>query len=179
MSNQTSAEQLVSSKFSKWKLKYARLTTYEKVIKVLTLLTTLLMLCFLTCVALNIIEIVSCETSYGNVIASEKEYQNGKFVGYKNTYLIYYDNVYDSHISSTLVNKQYNAGTSLKVYLKKQGDTLIVSEYYKTDEAANQDTSVAEVIIAKNRHGSTGTVNMGWNGKFTKFVTIDKDQGDQ
>ena len=56
-------------------------------------------------------------------------------MGYKNTYLIYYDNVYDSHISSTLVNKQYNAGTSLKVYLKKQGDTLIVSEYYKTEPA--------------------------------------------
>ena len=58
--------------------------------------------------------------------------------------------------------------------IEQDADTVIFlyrSEYYKTDEAG-QDTSIAEVIIAKNRHGSTGTVNMGWNGQFTKFVTI-------
>ncbi len=63
--------------------------------------------------------------------------------------------------------------------IEQDADTVIFlyrSEYYKSNEAGNQDTSVAEVIIAKNRHGSTGTVNMGWNGKFTKFVTIDKEQ---
>ncbi len=64
----------------------------------------------------------------------------------------------------------------------QDADTVIFlyrSEYYKTDDAAGQDTSIAEVIIAKNRHGSTGTVNMGWNGQFTKFVTIadDRDVG--
>ncbi len=64
--------------------------------------------------------------------------------------------------------------------IEQDADTVIFlyrSEYYKTDEAANQDTSIAEIIIAKNRHGSTGTVNMGWNGQFTKFVTIEEDQG--
>ena len=63
--------------------------------------------------------------------------------------------------------------------IEQDADTVIFlyrSEYYKTDEAANQDTSIAEIIIAKNRHGSTGTVNMGWNGQFTKFVTIETDQ---
>ena len=65
--------------------------------------------------------------------------------------------------------------------IEQDADTVIFlyrSEYYKTDEAG-QDTSIAEVIIAKNRHGSTGTVNMGWNGQFTKFVTIadDRDVG--
>ncbi len=63
--------------------------------------------------------------------------------------------------------------------IEQDADTVIFlyrSEYYKTDEAAKQDMSIAEIIIAKNRHGSTGTVNMGWNGQFTKFVTIDKDQ---
>ncbi len=63
--------------------------------------------------------------------------------------------------------------------IEQDADTVIFlyrSEYYKTDDAANQNTSVAEIIIAKNRHGSTGTVNMGWNGQFTKFITIDKDQ---
>ncbi len=59
--------------------------------------------------------------------------------------------------------------------IEQDADTVIFlyrSEYYKTDDVAGQDTSIAEVIIAKNRHGSTGTVNMGWNGQFTKFVTI-------
>ncbi len=63
--------------------------------------------------------------------------------------------------------------------IEQDADTVIFlyrSEYYKTDEV-NQDTSIAEVIIAKNRHGSTGTVNMGWNGQFTKFITIDNEQG--
>ena len=63
--------------------------------------------------------------------------------------------------------------------IEQDADTVIFlyrSEYYKTDEAANQDMSIAEIIIAKNRHGSTGSVNMGWNGQFTKFVTIDNDQ---
>ena len=65
--------------------------------------------------------------------------------------------------------------------IEQDADTVIFlyrSEYYKTGEEANQDTSIAEVIIAKNRHGSTGTVNMGWNGQFTKFITIDKEQGE-
>ena len=63
--------------------------------------------------------------------------------------------------------------------IEQDADTVIFlyrSEYYKTDDAAGQDTSIAEVIIAKNRHGSTGTVEMGWNGQFTKFITIDKDR---
>ena len=63
--------------------------------------------------------------------------------------------------------------------IEQDADTVIFlyrSEYYKTDDAAGQDTSIAEVIIAKNRHGSTGTVNMGWNGQFTKFVTIADDR---
>ena len=66
--------------------------------------------------------------------------------------------------------------------IEQDADTVIFlyrSEYYKTDDPAAQNTSIAEVIIAKNRHGSTGTVNMGWNGQFTKFVTIadERDAG--
>ncbi|MBE6662458.1 MAG: replicative DNA helicase [Ruminococcaceae bacterium] len=47
---------------------------------------------------------------------------------------------------------------------------LYRDEYYKTD-ANSQDASIAEVIIQKNRHGSTGTVEMGWIGRYTKFMT--------
>ena len=63
--------------------------------------------------------------------------------------------------------------------IEQDADTVIFlyrSEYYKTEDASNQDMSIAEIIIAKNRHGSTGSVSMGWNGQFTKFVTIENDQ---
>ncbi|MBO5715364.1 MAG: replicative DNA helicase [Clostridia bacterium] len=51
---------------------------------------------------------------------------------------------------------------------------LYRNEYYKTDAAPgeNNAANIAEVIIAKNRHGSTGTVKMGWIGQYTKFRTI-------
>ena len=49
---------------------------------------------------------------------------------------------------------------------------LYREEYY--DKEKNQNT--AKVNIAKNRHGGTGDVEMGWIGKYTKFVTLsDKD----
>ena len=50
---------------------------------------------------------------------------------------------------------------------------LYRDEYYKSDkDGAAQEGNVAEVIIQKNRHGSTGTVKMGWIGSFTKFRTL-------
>ena len=57
---------------------------------------------------------------------------------------------------------------------------LYRNEYYKVNEGsvpnAEADSSVAEVIVAKNRHGSTNTVKMGWIGRYTKFRTI-ADEG--
>lgn len=55
---------------------------------------------------------------------------------------------------------------------------LYRDEYYKTD-ANSQEASIAEVIIQKNRHGSTGTVEMGWIGKYTKFMTQADDRFDE
>jgi len=46
---------------------------------------------------------------------------------------------------------------------------LYRDEYYKDKDAPQ---STAEVIVAKNRHGSTGTVQMGWLGQYTKFTTL-------
>ncbi len=61
--------------------------------------------------------------------------------------------------------------------IEQDADTVIFlyrDEYYDADK--NQDEgSIAEVIIAKNRHGSTGNVKMGWIGRFTKFRTIATD----
>lgn len=55
---------------------------------------------------------------------------------------------------------------------------LYRNEYYKTDAAPdeNNNANVVEAIIAKNRHGSTGNIKMGWIGQYTKFRTIAEDR---
>jgi replicative DNA helicase len=56
---------------------------------------------------------------------------------------------------------------------------LYKDDYYDRKEDTNSDEgSIAEVIIAKNRHGSVGTVKMGWIGRYTKFRTIANNVGD-
>ncbi len=55
-------------------------------------------------------------------------------------------------------------------------DADIVMFIYR-DEVYNPDTerkNVAEIIIAKNRAGSIGTVELLWLGQYTKFVNLDK-----
>ncbi len=46
---------------------------------------------------------------------------------------------------------------------------LFRDEYYKKEKSEKQDE--AEVIVAKNRHGSLGNVKLGWYGEFTKFAS--------
>ena len=49
-------------------------------------------------------------------------------------------------------------------------------DYYGEDpEKAN----LVEVIIAKNRHGETGTVEMSWLGQYTKFSTLSTDMREE
>ncbi len=50
---------------------------------------------------------------------------------------------------------------------------LYRDDYYKDDPEMQH---VAEVIIAKNRHGSTGKVEMGWFGQYTKFTSLENDR---
>ncbi|MBR2387815.1 MAG: replicative DNA helicase [Clostridia bacterium] len=49
---------------------------------------------------------------------------------------------------------------------------FIHREEYYNQEAKGEGGSVAEIIVAKNRHGSTDSVKMGWIGSYTKFRTI-------
>ncbi len=58
---------------------------------------------------------------------------------------------------------------------------LYRDEYYKDisgaqgDDTSLDSANTAEVIVAKNRHGSVGNVKMGWIGQFTKFRTLEND----
>lgn len=44
-------------------------------------------------------------------------------------------------------------------------------DYYNED---SEEKNVAEIIIAKNRHGATGLVNLQWIGQYTTFSSQDR-----
>lgn len=50
---------------------------------------------------------------------------------------------------------------------------LYRDEYYNKESA---DKGLAECIIAKHRSGETGSFKLGWQGSFTKFVTVVQDE---
>ena len=43
----------------------------------------------------------------------------------------------------------------------------------KTDDEDRGDPNKAECIVAKNRHGEIGTVDLYWDGQFTRFTSVD------
>lgn len=47
---------------------------------------------------------------------------------------------------------------------------LYRDDYYNDDST---EKNIAEINIAKQRSGSTGTFKLGWQGRFTRFVNID------
>lgn len=59
---------------------------------------------------------------------------------------------------------------------------LYRKDYYENREADAPDNAsdvnnyvTAECNVAKNRHGATGTVKLGWVGKYFKFMTVDEN----
>jgi len=48
--------------------------------------------------------------------------------------------------------------------------------YYDSEKADGDDRSdptKAECIVAKNRHGEIGTVDLHWDGQYTRFTSVD------
>jgi len=43
----------------------------------------------------------------------------------------------------------------------------------KADDEDKADPNKAECIVAKNRHGEIGTVDLYWDGQFTRFTSVD------
>lgn len=48
---------------------------------------------------------------------------------------------------------------------------LYRDEYYNPEEGK---AGIAECIVAKNRHGEVGTIELGWDGRFTRFSGLDR-----
>ena len=56
-----------------------------------------------------------------------------------------------------------------------EGLFLYRDDYYNEN---SEKRNIAECIIAKNRHGETGTVKLMWDGQFTRFSNAEmRDEG--
>ena len=54
---------------------------------------------------------------------------------------------------------------------------LYREKYYDNEKKEDEDKgdpNKAECIVAKNRHGEIGSVDLYWNGQFTRFTSVDK-----
>jgi replicative DNA helicase len=52
---------------------------------------------------------------------------------------------------------------------------LYRDSYYASQQADGAEVAAdtAECIVAKNRHGETSTVPLGWDGRHTRFTDVD------
>lgn len=53
---------------------------------------------------------------------------------------------------------------------------LYRDDYYNKD---SESKNIAECIIAKYRSGETGTIRLGWQGKYTKFQTLETNLNEE
>ena len=68
--------------------------------------------------------------------------------------------------------------------IEQDADVVIFlyrDEYSKTQEGdsavpSDSEQNIAEIIVAKNRHGSTDTVKVGWTGRYTKFRELAREE---
>jgi replicative DNA helicase len=57
--------------------------------------------------------------------------------------------------------------------IEQDADSVLLlyrDAYYDRD---SEEQNVAECIVAKNRHGETGTIKMAWDGEHTKFAGLE------
>jgi replicative DNA helicase len=58
-------------------------------------------------------------------------------------------------------------------YLKNKEPKAGTDEYLKWETKLAEARGKAEVIVAKQRHGPTGTVSLAFTGEFTRFADFD------
>ncbi|MCR4594210.1 MAG: replicative DNA helicase [Clostridiales bacterium] len=71
--------------------------------------------------------------------------------------------------------------------IEQDADIILMihrDDYYNNgpeEDIPAEDTvvNIAEIIVAKNRHGETGTVEVAWNEEFTRFSTLERIRDDQ
>ncbi len=63
-----------------------------------------------------------------------------------------------------------------RVRLDRAGDAdsvlFLVNDAMATGEPERQN--IMKIVVGKNRHGETGTVEVEWSGRYTKFSSLEK-----
>ncbi len=60
-----------------------------------------------------------------------------------------------------------------------ESDSKFEERYAKWQEASEKAHNLAEAIIAKQRHGPTGTINLFFDGMYTRFSDLDQTHDDR
>jgi replicative DNA helicase len=60
-------------------------------------------------------------------------------------------------------------------YIKNKEPKVGTEEHFKWQADLNEATGKAEVIVAKQRHGPTGTVRLAFQAEFTRFTDLAED----
>ena len=148
MSNKETSDLLVQSRLARWKMQFNRMSIEEKLSKLLNIIASVFIVVFLVFVGLNIVDFLSYDTVYGTVINSEKTFDGGKLVGYTNTYIVTIGTETKPIISDSMVNKEYETGTHVKLYLKEKDSVLHASEGYRSEPVILTFTIISAVLIA-------------------------------
>ncbi len=60
----------------------------------------------------------------------------------------------------------------------EQDADIVLFIYRDMEDKEEEPSNVAEIIVAKHRNGSTGTIEALWLGEYTKFVNMESDFDD-
>lgn len=71
----------------------------------------------------------------------------------------------DADVVAFVFRKEY--------YIKSREPDVSDPNYHKWQEDMEKCHGLADVIVEKHRHGATGTVHLGFDGRFTKFKNLE------
>ena len=68
--------------------------------------------------------------------------------------------------------------------IEQDADIVVMlyrDDYYKNDKENPEEVQVntAELLVQKNRHGSTGSVPLAWNPQFTLYTCVEKNNNNE
>ena len=60
--------------------------------------------------------------------------------------------------------------------IEQDADIVLFLYREAYDEKEREDQSETECIVAKNRHGETGKIDLRWDGRYTRFFSVDRSR---
>jgi replicative DNA helicase len=82
----------------------------------------------------------------------------------------------DADVVMFVYREEYYHARSEPTRRQDEGDEKFNSRYQRWQQRGDEIHNVAEVIIAKQRHGPIGTVELHFDGQFTKFSDLERQR---